>query len=384
MRIAYVHDQLLPTNDTGVEQLVNTISGFSKNGATGTLFLPRPLWGGAPDREAIKAFYDVERLFELRFFRSAFPSSRVPEKAGHALRLALHRPLRDYDVVYTRNIPFLFSGVAAGLPLVYETYRPWPTQYPALAPLFRRAMGAKNFVGAVFHSNYCRDHYLDSGIAGERLRAIYNGYDKRRFEPRLDASTAKAALQLPADRLTVGYTGRVLANKGMPIVLEMARRRPEVLFLLVGADGEEAEMEQEAKALENVRIYPWQSYRELPRYLYAADILLIPPTLSALEKARNTVLPMKLFQYLAAARPVLAPIAPDTAELLIHEKNALLVEPDDVDAACCGLDRLSSDVTLRQALGAAAQALAADLTWEARGAKILAFVEERLAARRSA
>ncbi len=377
VRIAYVHDQLVPTNDTAVEQLINTIAGLVKGGATGTLFLPRSLRGPRPDATELQRYYDVDELFELRFFRSLYPTHRGPEKAAHALRMALYRGLRSYDVVYTRNIPFFFAGALAGLPMVYETYRPWPTQYPALAPLFRRAMRADSFIGAVFHSHYCRERYLEIGVPAERVRAIYNGYDRRRFEPPRSVAEARQALGLPGDRLAVGYTGRILPEKGMDVVLELARRRPEVLFLLVGADGEDDTIEREACDLDNVHIFGWQSYCELPRFLYASDILLIPPTLVALEKARNTVLPMKLFQYLAAGRPVLAPRAPDTAELLRHGTNAMLVEPDDLDAACAGLDRLRESAELRRRLGDAALTLARDLTWEQRAAKILAFIEAR-------
>lgn len=379
MRIAYVHDQILPTDDTGVEQLINTIAGFVRHGVDGTLFIPRPLGGCSPDVEQLRQFYDVDDLFTLRFCRSLYPSWRVSEKAAHALRAALDPQLQRHDLVYTRNIPFFLTAVAAGLPVIYETYRPWPTQYKLLAPLFRTAMRAKSFLGAVLHSAYCRDEYLRAGIDGERLVAVHNGYDPQRFSPPLAVDEARLKIDLHDDRIAVGYAGRLLSGKGMTIVLEMARRRPDVLFLLIGSSGPD-KVEAEAREIENVRVFPWQSYRDLPRYLFAADILLIPPTLLALRKARNTVLPMKLFQYLAAGRAILAPRAPDTAELLTDCYNALLVDPDDLGSACAGLDALVESVGLRDQLRNGALATARGLTWDARSAMILSFIRSRLTA----
>ena len=60
------------------------------------------------------------------------------------------------------------------------------------------------------------------------------------------------------------------------------------------------------------------NYDQLSHFLFAADILMIPEP--KVKTVGNTVLPMKLFQYLAAGRAIYAPDAPDTAELLTHGK----------------------------------------------------------------
>jgi len=89
------------------------------------------------------------------------------------------------------------------------------------------------------------------------------------------------------------------------------------------------------------------------------------------------VLPLKLFAYLAAGRPILAPAAPDTAELLQDGENALLVPPGDAVAAAAALDRLR-DPVLAARLGAAAYARSGELTWDRRAEKIEAFLTHRL------
>jgi len=94
------------------------------------------------------------------------------------------------------------------------------------------------------------------------------------------------------------------------------------------------------------------------------------------------VLPMKLFGYLAAGRALLAPATPDVLELLVDGDNAVLVPPGDMEAAAHALRALLHDDVGRARLAAHARATGAELTWDARAAKIERFLYERLAARR--
>lgn len=170
-------------------------------------------------------------------------------------------------------------------------------------------------------------------------------------------------------------------RRGLDQLLALAGARPEPLFLLVGSEGD-GPIEAAAAAHANVRIVPWQAPADLPAWLSAADALIIPPSRAPLEIFRNCVLPLKLFAYFAAGRAILAPAAPDTAELLADGGNALLVPPGDIAAVARALDRILSEPGLAARLGAAALASAAGLTWDKRAEKIEAFLTERLAATR--
>lgn len=372
MRIAYVFDQELPSTETDTEQALNTVAALSRQGAAVTLVLPRPLHREAPSLEALREYYQVQGPFELRRVRGLSPAPRVLEKLGHGLRAAASRTLRrDFDLIYTRNIPTLLSGLATGLRVAYETYRPWPDQHPALGAVLAAAMRRERFVAGIFHSEYALRSYVRAGAHPAKLAVVHNGYDPARFEPPLSREEARQRLGLPLDRTIATYTGRVSMRKGLGMVLEMARRMPHVLFLVVGSEGH-GEVEERAEALANVRVEPWATFDELPPWLFASDVLLVPPTLGPLAKVGNTVLPMKLFLYLAAGRAILAPRAPDTAELLEHERNSLLVEPDDLEAAIAALSRLADEPGLAERIGASAREQARDLTWDARARRILA------------
>jgi glycosyltransferase involved in cell wall biosynthesis len=139
-------------------------------------------------------------------------------------------------------------------------------------------------------------------------------------------------------------------------------------------------VERAARPLANVRIVPWQPFRDLAPWLYAADVLLIPPSLAPLTRHGNTVLPLKLFQYLAAGRALVAPRAPDTAELLYDGVNAALVPAGDVAATVATLRRLAADPALAGRLAQEARRTSETLTWDRRAERIEAFLLGRLAA----
>ena len=119
---------------------------------------------------------------------------------------------------------------------------------------------------------------------------------------------------------------------------------------------------------------------EVAPYLYAADCLVVPPTDEPLARYGRTVLPMKVFAYLAAGRPILAPRLPDLEEVLTDGITAMLVPPGDVRAAAAALEALLADRTRAARLGEAAKAASVQFTWAARAEKIAAFLTRRLAA----
>src|SRR5262249_26827221 len=129
----------------------------------------------------------------------------------------------------------------------------------------------------------------------------------------------------------------------------------------------------------NVRIVPWQQQPDaLARYIFAADVLLIPPSLKPLAEFGSTVIPLKLYLYMGSGRPILAGDTPDVREILEDGRNALLSRPDCVDALVAGIRALTGDVSLARRIGAASLADSRNFTWSARAGKIAAILASRL------
>ncbi|MEA3064059.1 MAG: hypothetical protein QOJ27_494 [Sphingomonadales bacterium] len=378
MRLAYPVLWSRLGREASQEQTMGTVAALARLGVDVTLILPRGPADRPLDAEAVRAWFGVRGDFGL----VQRPSRWAGEHAVRStlwMRQVLGDPaLAGADLVYSRVPVMLAWPGPYPLPFATDLYRPWPDDWPWLRPFVRRTAGRRACLGYVLHSAFAARSYARAGVPEEKLLVAHNGVDPQWLKPRLARAEARAALGLPAARPIAVYAGRINRRKGLDQLLALADLRPETLFLLVGSEGDGA-IESDAAPRPNVAIVAWQPPGRLAPYLYAADLLLIPASAAPLERHGTCVLPMKTFFYLAAARPILAPATPDTAELLKDGENALLVPPDRPEAAAAALDRILADAPLAARLAEQAAKTAATLSWDARAERIAAFLAERLA-----
>ncbi|MDE1147198.1 MAG: glycosyltransferase [Azospirillaceae bacterium] len=293
------------------------------------------------------------------------------------LTLPFRREFRRADLIYTRNLWVAWMAIRFGQHVAFDHYRPWPDQIPPLQFWLYRLLSHPRFIVKICHSEYTRRKYLALGLPEDKVRVVRNGYEPARFQARIPVEEAKRRIGVDPAQKTVVYTGRVNHKKGLALAVEAAKQRPDVLFILVGSYGE-GPIEVMARDVPNVRIVPYQTADALADYVYAADILLIPPSRLPLAEFGSTVLPLKVFFYLASGRPILAGQTPDVAEVLRHDQNAWLCPPDSIPDLVAGIDALLTDPAHARRLADAALADSRDYTWAARVQRIHALIQERL------
>ena len=382
MRIVYPLLWSRPNRRACSEQSISTIAALARQGHDMTVLIPRGTGDPGIAAGDLRAYFDVEGEFRVVQRASPWAGESLARSLMWLRQVRRDPELRGADVLYSRIPAMLALGGLSPLPFATDHYRPWPNDLPAIRALIRRTARHRRCLGIVTHSHFTAESYRRIGVAPEHLLVAHNGAEPRRMGVSLAKAEARSRLGLPADRAIAAYSGRLNALKGLDQVLALARLRPETLFLLIGSEGD-GPVEREAAAYSNVHVVGWQAPAELPVWLSAADLLLIPTSRAPLEKHRNCVLPLKLFAYLAAGRPILAPVAPDTAELLRDGENALLVPPDEPAVAAAALDRILGDPALAERLAANARLRSETLTWDARAERIGAFLEARLDAQRS-
>ena len=369
MKILFAFENPLPSAEADAEVFITTARYLSP--LTGQSWLHVP----AADRKSCEAAGKLAAMPAIRAWTPLRPALLRHLFCG--LSLILRNEFRRADLVYTRNLWVAWMAVTFGGRVAFDHYRPWPDQIPPLQAWLYRLICNRRFLVNICHSNYTRAKYLKLGIPAGKLDCVHNGYEPERLQAPVSVERAKDTLGIAADRKTVVYTGRINHKKGLHLVIEAARRLPAIEFILVGSYGE-GPIEKLARALANVRIVPWQEADALGQYIFAADVLLIPPSWQPLAEFGSTVLPLKLFAYMASGRPILAGRTPDIEELLRDGENALLCPPDDVEALVAGLATLTGDAQLASRLAAAALADSRGFTWEARARRIAAILDTRL------
>jgi glycosyltransferase involved in cell wall biosynthesis len=165
---------------------------------------------------------------------------------------------------------------------------------------------------------------------------------------------AAADPQVP---FVVAYVGSHGLSHGLGVVLDAAARQPDVTYLLVGdgADRDRLVAERDRRHLRNVVMRPSVNKAEVPGLYAAADVCLVPLRDVPLFDA---FVPSKVFEVLAAGRPIVGALRGEARDILARSGGALLVEPERGDQLAAAVERLRADPALRAELARNGRAFA--------------------------
>jgi len=387
LRIGYTCHDAFPSTPTNTQQIFWTLSEVARLGHHVDLCVPA-VRGGADARALIGAHYGAPGGTVpdgLRFVPSGQSDTvSTAAKAWFDLRAAWRFNRRTHDVVWTRDPLAFAAALQWRVPVVFETYRPDFASSPSFAPWRAstighsrrmRLIGERRMAGVIAHSTLAASAFIAAGVPSERVLVAHNGYAPTLMEPVLTRAEARAATGLPAEAPLMVYTGHVGPQKGSDALIALAAAVPEVRLVIVGVDDDSQErrwVEQCAASagVSNLILVPRVGLRDVAPYLYAADCLVIPPSDAPLTRYRRTVLPIKVFSYLAAGRSILAPALPDIEEVLTDDVNAVLVPPGSVAAQASAVRALLADPARAARLSASALESSRAFTWSARAENI--------------
>jgi len=369
LKILFAFENPLPNEQADAEVFVTTAKHLAAYGTRTWLHVP------ASDEANRAAAAELAGMPVIRARAPLRPA--VLRHLCCGLTLPFQREFREADVVYTRNLWVAWLSLLFGQRVIFDHYRPWPDQVPPLRPWIHFIFCHPRFLANISHSEYTRGKYLQLGVPAEKLYCVHNGFDPQRLGAPMSSEVAKQHIGVERGKKTVVYTGRINHKKGLELAIEAAKRLQDHLFILVGGAGHGA-IESLANGVENVRIVPWQQPDELARYIFAADVLLIPPSVKPLAEFGSTVIPLKLYLYMGSGRPILAGDTPDVREILEDGRNALLSRPDCLDDLVARIVALTTDESLAQRLAANSLSDSREFTWSARARKIAGIVAGRL------
>jgi glycosyltransferase involved in cell wall biosynthesis len=370
MRIALVEPGNLPAQTANSIQRMKMAQALVAVGHQVRVF--------APGRDPHIAWADFARHYGLQhsFELEWLPNVPALRRYDFAVKVLTRARAWRAELLYTRSPQAATWAAFNGLPAVFELHDiPMGAMGPWLLRRFLRAPGASRLVANTqFLANKLAADYTLPARDGFLLVAP-NGVDLERYANLPQPSAARAQLGL-ADRFTVGYTGHLYPGRGLDLILDLAGALPELDFLLVG--GRPADVEaarQQAAHISNITFTGFVPNAELSRYQAAADVLIMPYSRQVAGSSGGDIAPylnpMKMFEYLASARPIVASDLPILREIL-DDYNAVIVPSQDAPAWADALRQLANDPARRAALAAAARHTAGQHTWEQRARRLLA------------
>lgn len=275
-----------------------------------------------------------------------------------------------HDLIYIYSPP-LFVGVSAwvlgrlyGIPFVMEVNDLWPQGPIALGIVrnkwaIRCGEGLERFVYAkahkiFFYSNRMRQALIEKGVPEKKTEIHPLWVETDLFQPCTSDETAAVRAEYGLDgRFVVMYAGNIGLAQGMGTVVECARllkQQPDIAFILVGEGAEKATLMQRVaeQELNNVMFIPHQPVNVIPRFLSAADALLVH-----LDPAphRLGTIPAKALAYMSCGRPVLMAAEGESADLIQRSGSGVVAEPGNPQDMAEAVLRLYVDPDAREAMG---------------------------------
>ena len=267
------------------------------------------------------------------------------------------------DIIYERYNLYFHAGLwlkrRTGLPLILEVNAPLREErlrhgglaLPQLAQYSEQALWrAADAVLPV--TQVLADKVVAAGVDPARIEVIQNGVHDDFLTPR-DGDKIRHRYQL-GGKTVLGFTGFVRDWHGVDRVLAfMAREKNPNLHLLLVGDGPARDvLERQAISLnlqDQFSVTGIVQREDIADHVAAFDIALQP---AVVEYAS----PLKLFEYMALGKAIIAPSTNNICEVLTHNEDGYLFSPNDQEMFFEGLKRLSSDGNLRTQLGKAALA----------------------------
>ncbi|GJM16185.1 MAG: glycosyl transferase [Thermodesulfobacteriota bacterium] len=326
------------------------------------------------------------QLFKYYGIDSTFRLTSFPYFENTSLRNIIHGFLasiyikffrsKRYDIVVTRNIVFAyFATKFFNIPTVYDAHHPLVKGGGALFNSFK---DSEYLIRFSTNSKGLSQIYLNQGLPKDKLVVAHNGVELERFQNIPSKIECRNNLGLPLDKKIVCYAGNIYEGRGVEQLIDVAERLSDIIFLIVGGLDEDVDRYRriaESKGTQNFELTGFVPHRSVPLYLNASDILVMPytskMTIKGGTKAQEFTSPIKLFEYMAAARPIVATSISSVKEVLEDGINAILVEPDSSEALCHGIEKVLREDALAQSIASEAVSNIKKYTWEVRAKKLL-------------
>jgi glycosyltransferase involved in cell wall biosynthesis len=366
LHIAYLANSPLPTRAANCVHVFKMCNAFQSRGYRTTLLAARS--GQHFDQATLFDDFGVEP-FDLSLLDS--PHGSLAMEVAR-IEKGLRRGATHF---FGRSLIGSYAASLIGVPALLERHLPLKgSEYAIAMDLFSRP----SFRGLVVISDALKQWYQDRfpNIAG-RIRVLPDAAD-----PATEGGEAFPFEPVEGAALRAGYAGHLYPGKGAEIIAALAKTMPHVGFHVLGGDDAGlAHWRNMTAGQRNIVFYGFRPQRDVSAFLRGADVLLAPyqrqVRVHGGGEVSSWMSPLKIFEAMAHAKPIVSSDLPVLREILTHEVNALLCDPDDIGSWVAAIERLGNDQDLRARLSDRARLdFEADYTWAKRAEAIVGLLTE--------
>lgn len=375
MKILYIANVRIPTPRTHGLQIVKMCEAFAINSAEVLLVVPRIKNITGKD---VYQYYGVKQNFKIKYLPAI--NWLFLGFAGFILReLTFTVSVLAYGVNKRKNTDIIFSRSIFSLYVlsffrknVFFEIHDLPHRFSFVWKfLFSRMTG-------IISTNQWKAEQLRDkfGIPERKILVYPNGFDPELFKIQESKEELRKILNLPQDKPIAMYTGHLYDWKGADVMAEAAGALPDVNFVFVGGTEEDVALFRgKFKDLKNFFLLGHKPYIEMSKYLKSADVLVLPNSAKT-EESRRATSPLKLFEYMASSRPIVASDLPSIREI-VSDDEVCFVKPDSSQELSLALQKIIQDKKIAYNLATKSLEKSKKFSLDNRARAIAEFMELR-------
>lgn len=374
MKLIYLTNARIPTEKAHGYQICKMCEEFAKSGLEVELWVPTRK---NEIKEDAFSYYGIENNFKIKEIKS-FDFLRLDlgrfsfylHEFWFMFKLFFLKAEKS-ALIYARESEIAWLFKFKGHKTILEAHN-WPG-HDFLFKFF-----AKRLEKIVVISHGLKEKFLANGWREEKILVAPDGVDLAKFDIMISKEQARKKLNLPLDKNIILYTGHLYEWKGAQDLSEAASCLPaQCLTVFVGGTKADAlsfkKINRSLIEDGKIALYEQQKHAIIPFWLKAADILVLPnKSFSKISKYYTS--PLKLFEYLASNRPIVASNLPALREIL-NENNCLFFKPDNPKDLADKIKILLNDHKLTASLVDKSYACAKNYSWERRVKMIKDFIK---------
>ncbi len=370
IKLLYISNQRLPTEKAYGIQIAKMCESFGELTNAELVFPKRKNkikqdlfdYYGVKRNFGVKIFSSPDFYWPGRFDRFAFT---IKNAISAVILTFLALPFRD-GIIFSRDEMPLYLLSFFKKNLIFEAHT-----FSGSRRFFYKRFQKAN-LKIITISQHIKSEFINFGYPDYNLLVAHDGVDLSQFDLNISKDEARLKKDLPVDKKIVMYTGHLFSWKGADTLAAVAKERSNLDFVFIGGtDHDINNFRNKYIHVPNLKVMGRKPHREIPLYLKSADVLVLPN--SAKDKISSFTSPLKLFEYMASGRPIVASDLPSIKEVL-NENNSVLFAPDDPKSLDDSIQKILNNREFAENISAEALKDVQSYTWQERSENIIHFM----------
>ena len=385
MHIYYISSSIFPNRSANLIHTKKMCEAIISLGHANTLFLSRKIF-----------FYNKRNILELNNSKNNIysvynPTVKLTELINALLAIIIYfidlLKNNKPDLIISRNIfsSFFFTYFTE-IKLIYETHIP----EQGIRKLIQKKLFKKKNLKKVVISNKLREiicsKYNIKNL--NNIIVLHDAADEVELQINESVDLERKYLSLDDKKLKerfshlVGYFGHLYEGRGVELILDLAKMRHNLAFLIFGGSEKDILRIKNKNTSKNIFIMGHVDQKDSIKLMKQMDILLMPYQKKVSTGIKNSdtskwMSPIKMFEYMSSNVPIISSDIPVLREVLVNNTNSLLVKSDDCNAWSNAILKIVNDKSTAKKISSNAYSdFKEKFTWKIRVEKIIKFLNE--------